>query len=92
MGRKTLKSLAIISSLIYEKEIAYRDPVLYSYNLGGKDGIPYPINLKEYDNVVKSLSETIKHSELQESDSNLALRRLSSDMLKQYTLSKHTTA
>ncbi|MGC8479140.1 MAG: DUF763 domain-containing protein [Candidatus Micrarchaeia archaeon] len=36
MGRSTLRSLAFIASLIYDKELSYKDPVMYSYNLGEK--------------------------------------------------------
>jgi len=86
MGRKTLKSLALISSLVYGKEIAYRDPVMYAYNLGGKDGIPYPINLKEYDSVTSSLAEIIKSSEIDATESKKALLRLSNELSRQYSL------
>jgi hypothetical protein len=86
MGRKTLRSLALVSSLIYDKEASYRDPVMYSYNVGGKDGIPYPINLKEYDAVISALSEEIKSSEMGSDDSRKALQRLSSDLSRQYRL------
>ena len=86
IGRKTLKSLALISSLIYDKEVSYRDPVMYSYNVGGKDGIPYPINLKEYDDVIAKMSEIVKASEMDSSESARALSRLSSDIARQYRL------
>ncbi|MEM0154232.1 MAG: DUF763 domain-containing protein [Methanothrix sp.] len=86
MGRKTLKSLALISSLIYDKEISYRDPVMYSYNVGGKDGIPYPINLKEYDDVIVKMKEVVKASEMNSSESAGSLSRLSADLARQYRL------
>jgi hypothetical protein len=88
MGRKTLRSLALVSSLIYDKDISYRDPVMYSYNVGGKDGIPYPINLKEYDAVISALSEEIKASDLGPDDSRKALQRLSEELGRQYRLSE----
>ncbi|MEM0201649.1 MAG: DUF763 domain-containing protein [Candidatus Micrarchaeaceae archaeon] len=84
MGRKTLKSLALISSLIYDKEISYRDPVMYAYNVGGKDGIPYPINLKEYDDVITKMSEVVKASEMNSSECAGSLSRLSADLARQY--------
>ncbi len=86
LGRKTLKSLALISSLIYDKEVSYRDPVMYSYNVGGKDGIPYPINLGEYDDVIEKMSEVVKASEMDSGESSKALARLSTDLARQYRL------
>lgn len=77
MGRKTLRSLAIISSLIYDNEIFYRDPVMYSYNIGGKDGTPYKINLKAYDSVIDSLKEIIDRTKMENGEKEKILRRLS---------------
>jgi len=76
MGRKTLRSLAIISSLIYDKEIYQRDPIMYSYNLGGKDGTPYKINLEDYDNVIQAMKETIDRSGINGTEKERALKRL----------------
>ena len=80
MGRKTLRSLAIISSLIYDKEIYCRDPVMYSYNLGGKDGTPYRINLKDYDSVVKAMKEIVERAGIEGSEKEKALKRLSASV------------
>lgn len=80
MGRKTLRSLAIISSLIYDKEVYQRDPVMYSYNLGGKDGTPYRINLKDYDNVVDSMKEIVERTRIDGSEREKALKRLSASV------------
>ncbi|WP_088820399.1 DUF763 domain-containing protein [Candidatus Mancarchaeum acidiphilum] len=84
IGRKTLKSVALISSLIYKNEIYERDPVLYSYNLGGKDGIPYRINLKDYDNVISSMKEIIDNAKIGPQDRGKVLSRLSKDLEEKY--------
>ncbi|MGI0134961.1 MAG: DUF763 domain-containing protein [Candidatus Micrarchaeaceae archaeon] len=76
LGRKTLRSLAIISSLLYNNEIYKRDPIMYSYNLGGKDGIPYRINTQDYDNVVSSMSDIVKSIKLQPREQDNILRSL----------------
>lgn len=59
VGRATLRSLALVSSLIYGKEIAYRDPIAYAYNLGGKDRIPFEINRKTYDSVIGEMENIV---------------------------------
>lgn len=77
MGRATVRSLALVASLIYDRELAYRDPVMYAYNLGGKDGIPFPVPRKTYDNVVESMQQIIDQARLEGKDKYLALKRLS---------------
>ena len=89
MGRKTLRSLAIISSLIYDKEIYERDPVMYAYNLGGKDGTPYKINLKDYDNVVKAMKEIVDRTSIENGEKEKALKRLSSSVSRSYDKSEY---
>ncbi len=84
IGRKTLKSVALISSLIYNNEIYERDPVLYSYNLGGKDGIPYRINLKDYDNTINSLKDIIDNAKFNPQEKGQVLLRLSKDLEEKY--------
>ena len=84
IGRKTLRSLAIISSLIYDNEVYKRDPIMYSYNLGGKDGIPYPINLREYDDVVSAMSEIVKSTKADGMEKEHILKVLNKQVSKSY--------
>ncbi len=76
VGRSTLRSLALISSLIYDKEISYRDPITYSYNLGGKDKIPFEINRKTYDSVVKQMELIVDKANLDGESKYQALKIL----------------
>ncbi len=78
VGRAVLRSLAIISSLIYNRELAYHDPVAYAYNLGGKDGIPFRINKNTYDAVIQALSSAIDSANIDSKEKYLCLRRLNS--------------
>jgi hypothetical protein len=77
VGRSTLRSLAFVSSLIFEKELAQRDPVAYAYNLGGKDKIPFEINRKTYDSVIDSMNEIIDRARMEKEEKYKALKRLS---------------
>ncbi|MCW6160031.1 MAG: DUF763 domain-containing protein [Candidatus Micrarchaeales archaeon] len=76
IGRATLRSLALVSSLIYDKELAYRDPVLYSYNLGGKDGIPFPVPRMTYDGVVRELEGMVDSAHVETREKYYILKRL----------------
>lgn len=76
VGRATLRSLAFVSSLIYDRELAYRDPVMYAYNLGGKDRIPFKINKKTYDSVCKSMEYIIENARIESNEKYNILKRL----------------
>jgi uncharacterized protein len=76
VGRATLRSLAFVSSLIYDKELSYRDPVMYAYNLGGKDKIPFEINKKTYDSVCRSMQGIIENARIDGNEKYKVLKRL----------------
>jgi hypothetical protein len=76
IGAKTLRALALISKLIYGCELSWRDPVKYSFAHGGKDGVPYPVNRKLYDQSIKTLEEAIELAKLGKREKLKALRAL----------------
>ncbi len=80
VGRATLRSLAFVSSLIFDKELAYRDPVAYSYNLGGKDGVPFPVPRRTYDKVIESMDHIIDATNIDRQEKINAMKRLSAYM------------
>jgi hypothetical protein len=80
VGRAMLRSLAFVSALIYEKELAYRDPVMYAYNLGGKDRIPFKINKKTYDSVCRSMNSIVEEARIENGEKYKALKRLSNSI------------
>ncbi len=77
VGRSTIRSLAFVASLIFDKELAYRDPVMFSYNLGGKDGIPFPVNRTTYDSVIESMDGIIDAANIEKEEKIKAMKRLS---------------
>jgi hypothetical protein len=80
IGRSTIRSLAFVASLIFDKELAYRDPVMFSYNLGGKDGIPFPVNRSTYDSVIESMDNVIDAANIEKEEKIKAMKRLSGAM------------
>ena len=80
VGRSTIRSLAFVASLIYGKELAYRDPIAYSYNLGGKDGIPFPVNRKTYDSVIESMDYIVDKANIESGDKYRILKKLNAQL------------
>ncbi|MFC1927910.1 DUF763 domain-containing protein [Chloroflexota bacterium] len=76
IGAKTLRALSLISELVYETPVSLRDPASYSFAHGGKDGYPYPVDRKTYDNSIQFLTQALKKAEIGDSDKLEAFRRL----------------
>jgi hypothetical protein len=77
VGAKTLRALSLIAELIYGVAPSYRDPARYSFAHGGKDGIPYPVDLESYDKSIKILSTAINRTRLGPGEKRQAFQRLS---------------
>lgn len=53
-----------------------RDPALYSFAHGGKDGYPYPVDRKTYDGSIAYLSDTLRRAKVGDKEKLDGLRRL----------------
>ncbi len=76
VGPKTIRALSLISELVHGVEPSYRDPARYSFAHGGKDGIPYPVDRKTYDQSIELLSRAIGKTKLGLSEKQKAFNRL----------------
>ena len=77
IGAKTIRSLALISEIVYGAEIQWKDCVKYSFALGGKDRIPYEIDKKHYDEATQIMKNAIKDAKLGNKEKLGAIKRLS---------------
>jgi len=78
VGPKTIRALSLISDIIYGAPPSYNDPFLYSFAHGGKDGTPFPVDRKLFDDSIEILEKAIRDSKLGRREKLEALRRLSS--------------
>lgn len=83
VGPSTVRALALISELIFGEKPSTKDPVTapldpfkYSYAIGGKDGVPYPINKEDVEKVVATLEDIVGSVKLGNKEKLLALKRL----------------
>jgi hypothetical protein len=49
LGPRTLQSLALVAEVIHGTPSRFNDPARFSFAHGGKDGHPFPVPLKTYD-------------------------------------------
>lgn len=78
VGPKTIRSLALISELVYGAPASARDPVRFSFAHGGKDGHPYPVNREAYDQSIGILRRALEEAKIERSERLSALKSLHS--------------
>lgn len=81
VGPSSIRSLALISEIVYGTKSSWADPAKFSFAHGGKDGIPYPVNRRVMDSNTDFLKEAIKSAKVGDKDRLTAIRRLS-DFIK----------
>jgi hypothetical protein len=60
LGPRTLQSLALIAEVIHGTPTRFDDPARFSFAHGGKDGHPFPVPLKVYDESIAVLRRALK--------------------------------
>ena len=76
LGPRTLQSLTLVSEVIYGTPARFTDPARFSFAHGGKDGHPFPVTTKIYDESIRVLGESIEASRMGYNDKSECLRRL----------------
>ncbi|HEX08401.1 MAG TPA: DUF763 domain-containing protein [Thermoplasmatales archaeon] len=78
IGPSTVRALALISDLIYGAKPSWKDPVKYSFAVGGKDGVPFPVDRKAMDESVDVLKKCIEDAKIGNREKLKNLERLQS--------------
>ncbi len=77
LGPRTLQSLALVSEVIHGTPSRFKDPARFSFAHGGKDGAPFPVPTKVYDETLNTLQTAIQKAKMGNNDKNEAIKRLS---------------
>ncbi|HEY9486796.1 MAG TPA: DUF763 domain-containing protein [Chryseosolibacter sp.] len=78
VGPRTIQSLTLVSEVIYGSPARFNDPARFSFAHGGKDGHPFPVPLKVYDETIRVLKSAVEKSKIGNSDKQKAIQQLSS--------------
>ena len=82
LGPRTLQSLALVSEIVYGTPSRFTDPARFSFAHGGKDGHPFPVPCRIYDETIRVLGDGIEKSKLGDNDKTECLRRLYATQLQ----------
>jgi hypothetical protein len=76
LGPRTLQTLALVAEVIHGAPSRFHDPARFSFALGGKDGHPFPVPLKTYDESLQFLRTAVDRAKTGDSEKSDGLRRL----------------
>jgi hypothetical protein len=76
VGPRTVQSLALVSEVIHGTASRFRDPARFSFAHGGKDGHPFPVPTKVYDETISTLQTAIDKAKLGTTDKTEAIKKL----------------
>lgn len=77
VGPRTLQSLALVSEVIHGTPVRFKDPARFAFAHGGKDGHPFPVPIKVYDETIGILQTAVQRAKVGETDKKEAIRQLS---------------
>ena len=77
VGPRTLQSLTLVSEVIHGTPSRFSDPARFSFAHGGKDGHPFPVPLKTYDETLGILRNALDRAKIGHSDKTQAIKNLS---------------
>src|SRR5205085_6309476 len=76
VGPRTIQSLALVSEVIHGAPSRFEDPARFSFAHGGKDGHPFPVPVKVYDETIQTLQTAVHKAKLGENDKAEAIKKL----------------
>ena len=76
LGPRTLQTLALVAEVVHGAPSRFTDPARFSFALGGKDGHPFPVPLKTYDQSLSVLKRSLDKAKLGHTDKLDGLRKL----------------
>jgi len=76
VGPRTVFALSLVAEVIHGAPSRFADPARFSFAHGGKDGHPFPVPLKVYDETLRVLRNAVARARLGNEDKLAAVRAL----------------
>jgi len=76
VGARTVQSLALVAEVVHGAPFRFSDPARFSFAHGGKDGHPFPVPIKVYDETIRVLKSAVAKAKLGQAEELAAIRRL----------------
>ena len=80
VGPRTVFSLALVAEVVHGAPSRFSDPARYSLAHGGKDGHPYPVPTRVYDETIRVMKDAVSKAKIGVSDRLFAIQRLDAEV------------
>lgn len=77
VGPRAIQSLTLVSEVIHGTPSRFEDPARFSFAHGGKDGHPFPVPTRVYDETIRVLRDSLERAKIGNTDKQEAIRKLS---------------
>jgi hypothetical protein len=88
VGARTVRALAMVAEVVHGAPYRFSDPARFSLAHGGKDGHPFPVPLRVYDETIRVLKSAVQKAKLGRDEELGALQRLDEQARR---LERHAT-
>ncbi|MFQ6125632.1 MAG: DUF763 domain-containing protein [Candidatus Heimdallarchaeota archaeon] len=78
LGPATIRGLALVAEVIWGTTASWKDPAKFAFAVGGKDGLPFPVDRQAMDQSIQILRQGIEESKIGKKQALQALQRLGS--------------
>jgi hypothetical protein len=79
VGARTVYALASVAEVLHGAPCRFSDPARFSFAHGGKDGHPFPVPLRVYDETLRVMRDAVERAKLGQDDRLSALRKLDAE-------------
>ncbi|ACK50679.1 protein of unknown function DUF763 [Methylocella silvestris BL2] len=76
VGERTVRALALVAEVVHGAPCRFTDPARFSLAHGGKDGHPFPVPVKVYDETIRVMKSAVRKARLGRAEELDALKRL----------------
>ena len=76
VGVRTIRALALVAEVVHGVPYRFTDPARFSFAHGGKDGHPFPVPLRVYDETIRVLKSAVHKAKLGRDEELAAIKRL----------------
>ena len=76
VGARTICALALVAEVVHGSPCRFTDPARFSLAHGGKDGHPFPVPLRVYDETIRVLKSAVQKAKLGRDEELAAIKRL----------------
>src|SRR5438270_7248988 len=91
LGARTVEALAAVAEVVHGAPCRFTDPARFALAHGGKDGHPFPVPLRVYDQTIAVMRRAVDAAKLGNDERLAAIRRLDAEARRMESIAESPT-